>query len=85
MEDAKPKQSVKLSMVTSITLVDDADIKKYTKMKGKDSKETFLKITFLKEALIKGALTELDMDSEPEENEKDEKKNPELEWFFYIN
>ena len=74
MGDAKPKQSVSLAKITSVTLLSGHDMKKYKVLKKTDSKQTYVRIAFKRDGIVKGGLTDYDLDSDPEDQDKDDEK-----------
>ena len=71
MGTTKPKMSVRVVQLKNVSLITDADVKRYKKLKGSEAKNTYMKITFLKEALVAGGLTDYDLDSDHDEDEEE--------------
>jgi hypothetical protein len=59
-------------------------MKKYSKLKKPGNENLYVKISFQKDALVEGGPSEIDKDSEPEdENDEENKKdNQEMQWYF---
>lgn len=82
-DKAKPKMSVVLAKVTDIDVIQAEDMKKFSKLKKPDMKKHFIKLTFLIDGgLVKGQPSELDKDSDAED-EKDDANAKEKSWYFY--
>jgi hypothetical protein len=65
-----------------VSELSDADHKKYKKLKNpQDTQDVYFKVSFLKEALVKGGLTDYDLDSDDENDDKGGKSS-ELDWYF---
>ncbi len=72
-----PKYKIFLHKIKFIGVIDQADKKKYKKLKAKGSDDIYLKIVFYLDALLKGSsATATDVNDKDSEDSQGEDENP---------